>query len=84
MKKKETGMVRQIDDLGRIVLPKEFRKTLGIDVKDSIEISMEGPNIILHKYENKCVFCGSVNPKNKFKENRICNSCLKQLKEHIF
>ena len=53
--KLSTGIIRRVDELGRIVIPKEMRKELGIDQKDPIEISIEGSNIVLRKYENKCV-----------------------------
>ena len=55
---KATGIVRKIDDLGRVVLPIELRRTLNIDIKDPVEIFIEGDLIILKKYEPACVFCG--------------------------
>jgi len=57
---KSTGIVRKIDPLGRIVLPKELRKTLGINEKDPLEIFVDGESIILSKYEPACIFCWSV------------------------
>ena len=57
---KSTGIVRKVDELGRIVLPIELRRTLDIDVKDALEIYVEGSQIILKKYEPACVFCGSL------------------------
>lgn len=75
-----TGIVRRIDELGRVVIPKEMRKTLNIKEKDPIEISMEGTEIILSKYENRCAFCGKVKPEYNFKEKKICKSCMEELK----
>ena len=57
---KATGIVRQIDDLGRVVIPKELRKTMNLKRKDSLEIFVEGNNIISAKYENGCLFCGEL------------------------
>ena len=54
---KSTGIVRKVDELGRIVLPIELRRTLDIAEKDALEIFVEGDNIILHKYHPSCVFC---------------------------
>lgn len=55
---KTTGIVRRLDELGRITLPIELRRTLGIDDKDSLEISVDGENIILNKYEPADIFTG--------------------------
>ena len=57
---KSTGMVRKVDELGRVVLPIEIRRTMDIQEKDPLEIYVEGENIILRKYHEACVFCGSV------------------------
>ena len=56
---KSTGIVRKVDELGRVVLPIELRRTLNIDIKDSLEIYVENDSIILRKYEPSCIFCGS-------------------------
>ena len=56
---KSTGIVRKVDELGRIVLPIELRRTMGIDVKDALEIYVEGDTIMLRKYEPSCVFCST-------------------------
>lgn len=58
MKVKSTGIVRKVDELGRIVLPIELRRTLDIAEKDAIEIYVEGTSIILKKYQPSCIFCG--------------------------
>lgn len=78
---KSTGIVRQIDNLGRIVLPMELRRSLGIGPHDSVEIYVEGSSIILKKYEPSCTFCGSSNSINSFKGKNICKNCLIELKK---
>ena len=77
---KTTGIVRQMDSLGRIVLPIELRRTLDIGQKDSLEIYVEGDRIILRKYEPTCVFCGNANDIVSFKEKNVCPDCLEALK----
>jgi transcriptional pleiotropic regulator of transition state genes len=77
---KATGIVRKIDDLGRIVIPKETRKVLGIEAGDSIEIFTEGETLILKKYEPYCIFCGEASGVVEYKGKKICKSCLKELK----
>ena len=56
---KSTGIVRKVDELGRIVLPIELRRTLDIEVKDALEIYVDGAQIILKKYEPACIFCSN-------------------------
>lgn len=73
---KSTGIVRKVDDLGRVVIPVELRKTLGIDKKDALEIYVEGKSVILKKYEPTCAFCGSSEDTITFKDKIICKSCL--------
>ena len=69
---KSTGIVRPIDNFGRIVLPKELRSTLKIGEKDSLEIFVEDSMIILKKYEPACMFCGSMDRITNFKGHNIC------------
>lgn len=78
---KSTGIVRKVDELGRIVLPIELRRTLDIDVKDSLEIYVDGDNTVLHKYMPACIFCGSVDSIVEFKGKNICPDCIKKLGE---
>ena len=77
---KSTGIVRKVDELGRIVLPIELRRTMGIDVKDALEIYVEGDTIMLRKYEPSCVFCGNAKDIVNFKGKNVCPKCLKELK----
>lgn len=76
---KSTGIVRKVDELGRIVLPSELRKSLGIEVKDSLEIYTSGDSVILKKYLPACVFCGEANDIITFKGKNIRKNCLRQV-----
>ena len=76
---KSTGIVRHIDELGRIVVPKELRKKLGISNTDPVEIFTEGDRIILKKYTPVCHFCGSNDELTEFKDKNICASCINEL-----
>ena len=78
---KSTGIVRRIDELGRIVLPIEIRKTLDLSSKDAVEIFVDGNSIILEKYEPTCIFCGSAEKTQKYEGKRICSNCLENLKK---
>lgn len=76
---KSTGIVRKVDELGRIVLPIELRRTLDIEVKDSLEIYVDGSQIILKKYEPACIFCGNAKDVVNFKGKNVCRNCLNEL-----
>ncbi|HDK7165898.1 TPA: AbrB/MazE/SpoVT family DNA-binding domain-containing protein [Clostridium botulinum] len=76
---KSTGIVRKVDDLGRIVIPKELRRILNIEEGDGLEIYTEGEQIILKKYEPCCIFCGEAKEVINFKGKNICKICLKGL-----
>ncbi len=77
---KSTGVVRKLDNLGRVVIPIELRKTMGIAIKDTLEIFTEGDEIILKKYQPGCIFCGDARNVTLFKGQRICEKCLGELK----
>ena len=72
---KATGIIRRVDDLGRIVLPKELRQTMGIRTGDPMEIYTDADNIILRKYAPGCAFCGSVNDIRYIHGTPVCNIC---------
>ncbi len=76
---KSVGMVRQLDEVGRIVLPKELRRTFEIDNKDSLEIYVEGDKIILRKYEPGCLFCGSADDVITYEDRRVCKECIEKM-----
>ena len=78
---KSTGIVRKVDELGRIVLPIEMRRTLDIGEKDALDIYVEGSSVILKKYKPSCVFCDATKDITVFKGKNICPKCLKELKE---
>ena len=75
-----TGMIRQLDALGRVVLPIELRRTLDINTRDMLEILVEGNSIILRKYEPNCLFCGSSSGLTPYKDKQICKRCLSEIK----
>ncbi len=76
-----TGIVRKVDELGRIVLPIELRRVMDIQIKDSLEIITEDDKIILKKYEPRCAFCGSKEEIRDFKGRYICEKCVRELLE---
>lgn len=74
---KSTGIVRHVDDLGRVVIPKELRRTFGINEGDSLEVFTDGDKIVLRKYAPGCTLCGSVNNDLKtFAGKLVCTNCL--------
>ena len=80
---KSTGVVRKVDELGRIVLPKELRTILGINEKDSIEIFTDDDKIILQKYHPACTFCSNANDVMYFNGKRICAECIAKIKDQL-
>lgn len=77
---KSTGIVRKVDELGRVVLPIELRRTLDINEKDALEIYVDGATIILKKYEPACIFCDDARDVVLYKGKNICKECLTSLK----
>ena len=73
---KSTGIVRKIDDLGRVVLPMELRNKLKIKEKDPIEIYVDGSSIVLRKFEPNCTFCGNAKNLISYKDRLVCDKCL--------
>ncbi len=80
---KSTGIVRRLDELGRIVLPIELRRTLSLAEKDTVEIFVEGEDIILRKYQPDCAFCGEAKKLIEFKGRQICQRCAKAISEKL-
>ncbi len=76
---KSTGIVRPVDRLGRIVLPIELRRMLGIGENDLMEIYTEDNTVVLKKYENKCIFCGSNDQLSEYMGKSVCAACAAQL-----
>ena len=79
---KSTGIIRKVDDLGRIVLPIELRRTLDIAERDELEIYMENDRIILQKFEAACVFCGSARSLVSYRRKNVCQDCIKKMAEY--
>ncbi len=77
---KSTGIVRNVDELGRIVIPKEMRKKMDIANNDPVEIYVDGDKIILTKYQPSCVFCGSAVGVSDFHGKKICKDCINIIK----
>ena len=80
---KSTGIVRKVDELGRIVLPIELRRTLGIEEKDRIEIFVDGESIILCKYQPACIFCDNAKDIINYKGKNICPDCIRAMNETL-
>lgn len=76
---KSTGIIRKVDDLGRIVLPIELRRMLDIEERDELEIYMENERIILQKYEPSCIFCGSSRDLVSYRGRNVCQDCIRQM-----
>ncbi len=78
---KSTGIVRKVDELGRVVIPIELRRTLGINVKDALEIYVDGEKIVLKKYEPACIFCGNADDIKQFSGRIVCEECISKMME---
>jgi transcriptional pleiotropic regulator of transition state genes len=76
---KSTGVVRKIDELGRIVLPSELRKVFNIREGDELEISVDGEHIILNKRRDLCLFCGAESPSIEYRNRRVCEGCASEV-----
>lgn len=79
---KSTGIVRKVDELGRVVIPIELRRTLDIAEKDALEIYVDGEQIILKKYAPACIFCAEASNVTSYKGKNICSGCLKDMASH--
>lgn len=78
---KTTGIIRTVDELGRIVLPKPMRMMLEIDVRDEVEVITEGDRIVIQKHQPCCVFCGSDEDVLIYSGKRICKACIEGIKQ---
>lgn len=76
---KSTGIIRKVDDLGRIVLPIELRRMLDIAERDELEIYIENDHIILQKFEPACIFCGSSRALVSYREKNVCQDCIQKM-----
>ncbi len=78
---KSTGIVRKVDELGRIVLPIELRRTLDIMERDAMEIYVDGDCVVLKKYAPSCIFCGDAKSVVNFRGKNVCPNCIRELKK---
>lgn len=77
---KSTGMVRAVDKMGRVVIPKEIRSQLQVENDvDSFEIYMDGDKVVLKKYNPTCIFCGGLDDSVKFNGYTVCGTCIEKL-----
>lgn len=76
---KATGVIRKVDELGRIVVPIEVRREFDINIKDAVEIYTDENRIILKKYEPSCVFCKELKNTFSYKGKNICSSCARNI-----
>ena len=79
---KTTGIIRKVDELGRIVLPIELRRTLDIEERDEMEIYLESDRIILQKFEPSCIFCASSNRLVSFHGKNVCHECIHNISKY--
>ncbi len=77
---KSTGFVKKIDELGRILIPKELRSSMELDTRDALEMFVDGDRIVLQKYQPACIFCNNADEIVFFEGRRVCASCLSRLK----
>ena len=80
---KSTGIVRKVDELGRVVIPIELRNNLGIKEKDPIEIFVDGSSIVLKKYEPNCIFCGNSKNLMTYNDKLICEKCAEKIGKKV-
>ncbi len=77
---KATGITRPVDPLGRVVIPVELRRSLGIKTDDLLEVYVDGEYIMLRKNSPKCVFCGSADEVVSVRDKNVCKSCINEMK----
>ena len=78
---KSLGMVRNIDELGRITLPIEIRRMLDLNKGDGVEMFSDKVRIILQKYAPSCIFCGEADDIVTYKDKKICKACLEEMRK---
>ncbi len=81
---KSTGVVRKLDDLGRIVIPIELRRTMDIGLRDTLEIFTEDDKIVLKKYHPSCIFCNDAREVISYKGKLVCKKCLEEMRKTDF
>ena len=76
---KRTGMIRQLDELGRLTLPIELRRSMDLSQHDALEITLENDAIVLRKYEPNCIFCGGAKDLREYQGKQICAKCAQSI-----
>ena len=82
LRMKSTGIIRKVDELGRIVLPIELRRTLDIEVRDEMEIYIDDDKIVLQKFEPTCLFCGSDRSLITYQRKNVCQDCIRKMADY--
>ncbi len=77
---KPSGIIKKIDEMGRIVIPKEIRTTMGVDTGDRLQFFIDGDSVVMKKLSVSCIFCGSENDLTELNEKHICAECISKLK----
>ena len=80
---KSTGIIRKVDELGRVVIPIELRNKFDISEKDPIEIYVDGSSIVLKKYEPNCIFCGNSKNLVNYNDKLVCEKCIDKLQKQV-
>ena len=78
---RSTGIVRKVDELGRVVLPIEYRRILEIDVRDEVEFQLEDDRLVLKKHEQNCMFCASTKELVTYMGKSVCTECIHKMSE---
>ena len=78
---KSTGIVRRIDELGRVVLPVDMRRVLGLEIRDPVAVFVNEDAIIIRKHQPSCIFCGSEKGIELFRNKPLCSECRRQLRD---
>lgn len=79
---KSTGIIRKVDELGRVVLPIELRRTLDLAERDELEIYLDNDKIILQKFEPSCIFCGSSAGLVSYRGKNVCQDCIRDMSKY--
>lgn len=80
---RSTGIIRKLDELGRVVLPIEIRRSFDLKEKDAVEIYVQDDSIILRKYEPNCLFCGEMRNLSRYKGKLVCRKCIETMHDMI-
>lgn len=79
---KSTGIIRKVDELGRVVLPIELRRTLDLAERDELEIYLDNDKIVLQKFEPSCIFCNSSEGLVSYRGKNVCQECIRDMSKY--